>query len=387
MKHLGFMTMAAATTLVAALSTTNAAAAENGAADHARSQRSDSSYGTITPDMRREIDRVMSARDTMPRSRTAAATDLAASAVRCASFEDQRYCLHFGWTELDADAVRQRVADALVADERREATSATGAQSIASVLAEHRALPVQAQVAREREMLETAARSVGKVIRLRHQIENDPVPADFHRNHPEMEEGMQALDDSLDERGSILSTSKVNDQNRTYWCGPGSMQMIHWNWGGNSKVKQGTWANRLNTSTSGTSIWNMVRTTNDYTGWDRADRAGTYIVLDISGYSFSSWFSLNTRHYHDYRAPVVLHPILLKEYFPYLDDNGSGHFQVGRGWDYNLNDSKPKKISYFEPWNQQKFNPSEPFIARVQWRNAINSYRANKAHSMQNIGV
>ena len=38
------------------------------------------------------------------------------------------------------------------------------------------------------------------------------------------------------------------------------------------------------------------------------------------------------RHIVDYRAPVVLHPILLARYYPYLDDDGSGHFQVGRGY-------------------------------------------------------
>ena len=41
------------------------------------------------------------------------------------------------------------------------------------------------------------------------------------------------------------------------------------------------------------------------------------------------------RHVVDYRAPLVLHPILLKRYYPYLDDDASGHFQVGRGYDKN----------------------------------------------------
>ena len=74
------------------------------------------------------------------------------------------------------------------------------------------------------------------------------------------------------------------------------------------------------------------------------------------------------RHIHDYRAPVVLHPILLKKYFPYLDDDASGHYQVGRG--YNKRGVRAEPIGYFEPWNQQRFDPSEPFISRVQWRSA-----------------
>jgi hypothetical protein len=91
------------------------------------------------------------------------------------------------------------------------------------------------------------------------------------------------------------------------------------------------------------------------------------------------------RHIVDYRAPLVLHPILLKRYYPYLEDDASGHFQVGRG--YDKNGDGPLKLGYFEPWNQQRFDPSEPYIARVQWRDAYRSYRANRAHFQHNIGV
>ena len=85
------------------------------------------------------------------------------------------------------------------------------------------------------------------------------------------------------------------------------------------------------------------------------------------------------------RSPVVLHPILLKKYYPYLDDNASGHFQVGRG--YDKKGTKSDLIGYFEPWNQQRFDPSEPAIPRVQWRQAYKSYRANQDHRQHNIGV
>ena len=91
------------------------------------------------------------------------------------------------------------------------------------------------------------------------------------------------------------------------------------------------------------------------------------------------------RHVYDYKAPLILHPILLKQFYPYLDDDGSGHFQVGRG--YRKNGDKMNLIGFFEPWNQQRFDPSEPYISRVQWRSAYRSYRGNEAHSMHNIGV
>ena len=91
------------------------------------------------------------------------------------------------------------------------------------------------------------------------------------------------------------------------------------------------------------------------------------------------------RHVHDYRAPVVLHPVLHRAYYPYLAGDASGHFQVGRG--YDKNGRRPLLLGYFEPWNQQRFDPSEPAIARVQWRQAYKSYRANQDHAMHNVGV
>jgi hypothetical protein len=81
----------------------------------------------------------------------------------------------------------------------------------------------------------------------------------------------------------------------------------------------------------------------------------------------------------------VLHPVLHRAYYPYLDDDASGHFQVGRG--YDKNGGRPLLLGYFEPWNQQRFDPSEPAIARVQWRQAYKSYRANQDHAMHNVGV
>ena len=58
---------------------------------------------------------------------------------------------------------------------------------------------------------------------------------------------------------------------------------------------------------------------------------------------------------------------------------------MGRG--YLERPDRPTEVSYFEPWNQQAFDPSEPFIKRVQWRNAFRSYQANLAHPFHNIGA
>jgi len=183
---------------------------------------------------------------------------------------------------------------------------------------------------------------------------------------------------------SILDRDRVAEQTRTYYCGPTSMQMIAWNWSG-TEHSQEYWASKLGTTSSGTAITEMVRVTNANTGWDQEKYAGPYIVLDVKNYSFGQWWLLNMRHIVDYRAPLIFHPILLKQYYPYLDDDASGHFQVGRG--YDKNGDRSNLIGFFEPWNQQRFDPSEPYIKRVQWRDAYKSYRGNLAHFQHNIGV
>ena len=186
------------------------------------------------------------------------------------------------------------------------------------------------------------------------------------------------------EKDKILDPDQTAEQTRSYWCGPTSMQMIAWGWYGKDGG-QGKWARRLGTTTSGTDIGSIVRVINDATGWDQKKYAGPYITLDIGKFTYHQWYLLVMRHIHDYHAPIVMHPILLKRYFPYLDDDASGHYQVGRG--YTKRGDKTNLISYFEPWNQQRFDPSEPFISRVQWRGAYKSFRANKAHPFHNIGV
>ena len=185
-------------------------------------------------------------------------------------------------------------------------------------------------------------------------------------------------------RGVVLRPKQVVEQTRTYWCGPASMQMIAWGWK-HKDLGQDYWAAKLGTTTSGTSTGQMVHTVNRYTGWDKPSYAGPYIVLNIDSWTFHQWMLLMARHIVDYRAPVILNPLLLTQYYPYLDHNGGGHFQVGRG--YDRRGDKSNLIGYFEPWDQQRFDPSEPYIARVQWRSAYKSYRANEAHFQHNIGV
>jgi len=349
----------------------------------------------VTPAMRREINRVVAAGRAVPVARAnprrlsvRTLTTAARALLRCATFDGQRYCLGVGWTTRSQRAVRGD----LVTDLRRAPRATTGDLGPRALVAHMLEGTLAQRARRERSELTGAAGSVAKVWLLRHELQGIPLPARFLARHPEARVTTSAPLARLaakkaatyPARYSILSTKRVSEQKRTYWCGPTAAQMIVWGWKKKAQ-SQAHWAKRLGTTRSGTSISDMVRVVNNNTGWDGAKYAGKYIALDIGNWSATQWWHLIERHISKYHAPVILHPVLLKKYYPYLDDNASGHFQVGRG--YDRRGKKTDLIGYFEPWNQQRFDPSEPYIARVQWRNASRSYRANKAHFQHNIGV
>ncbi|WP_435747265.1 C39 family peptidase [Nocardioides sp. SYSU DS0663] len=351
--------------------------------------------GRVTPELAAEIERVVAAgrgistgQGAAPRRTARAAADL----VRCADLEGQRYCLGLGWTSAGEQEVRARAAAAARRSTagRSRAVERTGDLDSAALLARRAAMTPAERARDERRELTMAARSVAKVWLLRHEVEGTPLPAGFLERHPEARTAAPATarrsktQADYPRRRVILDTDQVAEQKRTYWCGPATMQMIAWGWKDKDRGQR-HWADKLGTTSQGTSITDLVRVVNDHTGWDRRRYAGPYVVLDVSDYGFNRWMRLQMRHLVDYRAPVVLHPLLHRRYFPYLDDDASGHFQVGRG--YSKRGPKPTAISFFEPWNQQRFDPSEPFIKRVQWRTAYKSYRANLAHPHQNIGV
>ena len=331
--------------------------------------------GVVTAEMRAEIERVVAAGAGLGRAdgRTAAAQ----KAARCATFEGQRYCLGVGWTNRSPEEVAARLSE-----RTRPGREQTGDLDGDALLARATSRSEAARIRAERAELTAAAESVGKVWMLRHEIQGVPLPDGFAETHPEIR--IRAYGDNHPQRASIIKGSRSLSQNRTYWCGPATMQAIGW---GSSKERtdQAVWARRLRTTSAGTAITDIVRVVNNHTKYDRKNYAGTYIALDIGDFTFRQWYRLMMRHIHDYRAPVVLHPVLLTQYYPYLDDDASGHFQVGRGYDQNPDGNR--QIGYFEPWDQSRFDPSEPTIDRVQWRNAYKSYRANLDHFQQNVGV
>jgi Peptidase_C39 like family len=372
--------------------------------------------GAVTSAMQAEIDRVVAEGLAQPAFRgKPGPAALIGSQLRCATFEQLTYCLHLGWTdESQADVQQRALAVAAKTTTSTTSTETTGDLDLIGTLSRAAAAPPQDRADAERTELTQAAASVAKVWTIRNEILGIPLPAGFAARHPEAL-GLQARAKAsgsasasaspsasasaspstsptpkpktaadYPQRDKVLKADQTAEQTRSYWCGPTSMQMIAWGWydrdGG-----QDRWSNRLGTTSNGTDITSIVRVINDATGWDRKAYAGPYVTLDIKKFTYRQWYLLMMRHIHDYQAPVVLHPILHKAYFPYLDDDASGHYQVGRG--YNQRGDKPNLLGYFEPWNQQRFDPSEPFIERVQWRNAYKSFRANKDHPFHNVGV
>ena len=364
-------------------------------------------YGRLTPTAERTISRVVAAGTKLAFSARTPARALVGDLVRCAVFEGQRYCLGSGWTDRTQAQVR-RSAAAVAARQATHPTPvrSTGDLSMVAALRQAARLAPRQRAAAQTAELTEAARSVAKVWLLRHQVQGVRLPPHFFARHPEVRAtsgpdarvafssvvapvsqlGRQRVKRWPDypRRATVLHPKDVKPQHRTYWCGPTSMQMIAWGWSGVMK-SQRHWADRLGTTTSGSSITSMVDVVNRYTGWDKAAYAGPYVTLDIGDWSFRQWRLLMARHIVDYRAPVILHPVLLTQFYPYLDHDGSGHFQVGRGYQKRV--GKTPLLGYFEPWNQQRFHPDEPFIDRVQWRNAYQSYRANEAHFQHDLGV
>lgn len=358
----------------------------------------------LTPAARAEIDRVVGEGQAASRlagrgTKATSTAVLAKRLIRCAEFEGQRYCLGLGWTQASATDAAGRIATAArtgqLTARGAKAPESTGDLDATALLRQRAKLSPDALAGLERRELTQAARSIAKIWLLRHQIQGLPLPDGFAAAHPEIRAPARivARGGKLDptktwqdypDKGRVLNETHVNDQRQTYWCGPTTMQMIAWTKKDPFRPQK-YWAKRLGTTSSGTGITDMVRVINNRTDWDKPGRAGTYVVLDISDLTFGQWTQLIRRHVWDYRAPMVFHPVLLKEFYPYLDDDASGHYQVGRGYDNNP--SGATKVSFFEPWNQQRFDLSEPFIERVQWRSAYKSYRANQEHYLHNMGV
>jgi hypothetical protein len=171
-------------------------------------------------------------------------------------------------------------------------------------------------------------------------------------------------------------------QVKSYWCGPASFQSIDW---ADDKVRdtQAGWAADLGTTTGGTSLSSMVKLTNAKTDWDL--KAGPYIVQSVEDWTAEQFMTVHRNHLGDAQpAPVIEHPMLLKQYFPYLKFSHSGHYTVGRGYSDNTD-----TISYFEVFNEADWNSRGNETWGIQAGiPAATLLAATKANaSFQNIGL
>jgi len=401
-------------------------------------------YGTVTAAMRAEIDAVVARGAATPRLKGRISPRAASNLLQCADFEGQRYCLGMGWTEDSPTAVQARVVTAAAPAGRRTTTRQhlrhTGDLSARGELKRLARMTPRQRAQAERQELTQAARSVAKVWMIRHEIQGVPLPAGFLAAHPEARTTVIAgrtstyastsptarpsstatsstattstttstggtttvvatspsptsvastapslaasVPTTYPAKAKVLKKTQTAEQIRNYWCGPTSMQMIAWGWKQKDKGAA-HWAAKLHTTTGGTAIADMVRVTNANTGWDNL--AGPYVVLDVRNFTTAQFWALLQKHIAQYKAPIILHPQLLTRYFPYLARSGSGHFQVGRG--YRTSATYGQEIGYFEPWNQQRFHPSEPYISRVQWLPVSRELSAIKANVFHNVGV
>lgn len=315
-----------------------------------------------------------------------------ASITQCAEFlVGSRYCLGYGWTtasEADVQAEMVAAAGSEAGASRRGTVEPTGDLSLRGMIDRAAAMNMQQRAESVRNELLDAAAGIDKFVELE-ELRRSPSPRSIKQRGSDLRASASLGGHYYGEQGAILK-DRLSEQEKAYWCGPATMQMMAWNYGDHPKREQSAWASRLGTTASGTAITDMVRVANSskYHVFDWVLKQDAYyLTLDIGNLTYADWYELNVNHFYNYETPVILHPVLLKQYYPYLDDDGSGHFQLGRGWDFQSERTDAWLLLYYEPWNQQRFNPSEPFIARKQTRSARNSYLANKAHFQHNIGV
>jgi hypothetical protein len=166
------------------------------------------------------------------------------------------------------------------------------------------------------------------------------------------------------------------EQERSYWCGPATIQSIDWaNDGG--KDSQTYWSGRLGTTTSGSAISTMVSLINSDTTWDNS--AGPYAVASTVGKD-ATWM-MNVFRYNVglQGSPVLLHPQLLHAYHPWVTYDHGGHFQPGIGYDATT-------IELIEVYDERDWRAGGAASAGYRFYTFQNAINAQNANSLKNIG-
>lgn len=191
------------------------------------------------------------------------------------------------------------------------------------------------------------------------------------------------------EPSNAIMYGKETRQERSNWCGPATLQSIHWGSpNGPTKVSQTSWASstHLGTTAAGSAITDMVHEINLWTTWDDVSRGGDYIVEDVTPQDGPSFYAIHQAHLSGSSgAPIVEHPQLLNQYFSYLKYDHSGHFQVGRG--YRTTSSGVRTILIFEVFNEADWNSSGNTTWGAREVSSANLLLATKAHPLHNFGL
>jgi hypothetical protein len=297
---------------------------------------------------------------------TAQRTQQGQQVLRCFQLDAENYCLGLGFvdrrptsTQLGVMATSPEAGSVARADR-------TGALSVTDLIAQRASLSGPARLQAELNEMRTAWDGRQKARALR-STPTGAAPTTM---------AAQLATPS----GYAIMWGTQTSQERSYWCGPATMQSIDW---GNDhhRETQASWARLLGTTTAGTSITSLVRLTNIYTTWDV--NAGTYITQSVRGWTWQKFFTIHQTHLGDGSpAPIIEHPQLLKRYFPYLAFNHSGHYQVGRGY------SRPTStIGIFEVFNERRFHSAGHVTNGARNIPASSMFYATLANSFQNIGL
>lgn len=306
--------------------------------------------------------------------------DKAEALAPCTAMAAGYYCLGLGFR----DALP--AYPSLLQASKRGTFAPMGDKPFAAWVKERAAMPTESRREAEHLELKEALKGEAKALAVQRtlkRIEVGKAPLSMDVDIGSRATQVPTLGDP-DGQYVFIMGGKETKQARDNWCGPATFQSIEWANDG-TKQEQSQWANELGTSSAGTGITSMVRLTNQKTTWDNA--AGQYITQGIGSWDPDKMWGVHVAHFNDGSpAPIIEHPELLETYFEYLEHNGDGHFQVGRGYQ-KLADSEVRSVAIFEVWNEgdwwgngnKTWGPHLIPVAKV--------LGAAKANSNQNIGL
>lgn len=221
------------------------------------------------------------------------------------------------------------------------------------------ALPAAERRTQETEEINEAKADAGKAVFMNAVLNDQPLPANFGQTYPDLATWdtraatTHAVLNSPPRpepdynRYWVMSEAKtLKKQEKGWYCGPASIQGIAaFSPAGAVKKTQKQWARILGTTKkNGSDITVIAKAINKYTTWD--SRAGAYGVHSISSWNTNKWRALFVSQLGVAHAPVLLHPKLNSSVSTYYPGTTSGHFDVGRGYDFDGGDDK---IYIYEP--------------------------------------